>query len=200
MILLAAILGLSLQAALPPGTQTVVRPAGEPDWDWLEAARPVAFERLMPLESRTGLFVAYRRYRDLYHDAPELYFKIDLGMTAASASLVEPAGASFQVQLLRLHAENPRASVDTLLQGVTVTRLTVPSGSCPALDARIDAFADVKMGATPNDVLFLHPVVHRIVARGSGLQVNATSYDPEVPIVRWVEATIAAIRTCAGGR
>jgi hypothetical protein len=67
---LAAVLALSLGAQTPE--------VGVADWDWLDRARPLAFDALMPLEGNPRQLAAYRFHRDLYQRVEERYFRISL--------------------------------------------------------------------------------------------------------------------------
>jgi hypothetical protein len=193
------LLALWLQA----GAQPLAAPAqpDEADWEWLDAARPAAFDILMPLKTPTGQSVAYRRYRDLHHDAPELYLRIDLDETGAtSAVLLEPIDRSIQEQLLELHTRDRLASIKAAVAAVKVRRVVASADRCPSLAARLAALADLKLAPLRPDIIVIHPVVHRLVIESSTADVDMTSSDPDTPLEQWASLTAAAIRICAAGR
>src|SRR5687767_68562 len=113
------------------------RTPSDSDWDWLAQHRLAAFDNLMPI-GRTDT-VAYRRYRDLYHDESERYFSIslkdvsDFGRDPVEATVVLPLGPSIQQQMLQLHMKDPSATLQSVLSRVNVRRLVTTSSRCRAI-------------------------------------------------------------------
>ena len=177
---------------------------GEPhrsdaDWRWLDTWREAALDALMPVKPRSGQTIAYRRYRDLYQAAHEVSFSVTLGERpqghATAATLVEPAGRSIQDQLLRLHAADREATLQTLLPKVTLRR-TLVDRSCPALDAQLRSVPRIIPAVPVTNAFAPHPVVHRVVINTTLIQADATVLDPKSPVARWADRMIGAIRTC----
>jgi hypothetical protein len=171
----------------------------EADLRWLDTWREAALDALMPVKARNGQTIAYRRYRDLYQGAHEVSFSVALGERpqghATAATLVEPAGRSIQDQLLRLHAADREAALQTLLPKVTLRR-TLVERSCPALDAQLRAVPRIIPAVPITNATVLHPVIHRIVITTTLIDADATVLDPKSPVARWADRTIAAIRAC----
>jgi hypothetical protein len=169
------------------------------DWSWLDTWRAAALDALMPVKARTGQTIAYRRYRDLYQDAHEVSFSVTLGERpqghATAAKLIEPVGRSIQDQLLRLHAADREATLQTLLPKVTLRR-TVVDRTCSALDAQLRAVPRIIPAVPITNAIALHPVIHRIVINTTLIDADVTVLDPKSPVAHWADRTIAAIRAC----
>jgi hypothetical protein len=178
----------------------------EADVRWLDTWRAAAFDALMPLDRRDGQGLAYRRYRDLYHDVPELSFSIEVGerpAAHAAATLVEPVGSSIQDQLLELHAHDPEAPLRSLLPRVTLRHIDLAHTSCPALDAQLRALPRLTPATLNTHVVVPHPLVQRLVISTTTIHVDVTLFDAAPAVTAWVDRTIAAIRGCgrdAAGR
>lgn len=196
--------GLLLTAEQQSGASApqVRTPGTEDDGAWVEAHISEAFEMLMPVETEKGVDVAYRQYRDLYRDVPERYFAIRVGHPEdpIEATVITPEGASIQRQLLDLRAADRRASIQTLVSRVAVRRQPRSSTTCAALRPRLDALSAVTVSMPRRDTIFLHPFVHRIVVSRGGEQIDATLYDNAHPLVRWADATFAALSRCPAAR
>jgi hypothetical protein len=173
------------------------------EWRWLEASRPKAFERLMPLAAHPGLLVAYRSYRDLYPDVLEHYLRIERepksGGTpeAFVATVVVPVDRSVQQQLLDLHRARPGVTLDAVVSGIAVRRVVIASARCPSLVTSIDALSGLNITIPPRDVIVLHPVVHHFVVDLGTLHMDGTLFDDEAPLVRWAETAMATVGQCA---
>lgn len=181
--------------ASAPQVRTAVT---DDDGAWVEAHVAEAFEMLMPVEAERGVDVAYRQYRDLYRDVPERYFAIRLGRPEdpIEATVITPEGASIRRQLLDLRAADRGASIEALVARVAVRRLPLSSTTCAALRTRFDALATVAVSIPRQDVIVLHPFVHRIVVSVTMGQIDATLYDDAHPLVRWADATFTALSRC----
>jgi hypothetical protein len=184
----------------PPGGATPPRQWSEAESRWLETWWDSALDALMPVARRDGQNIAYRRYRDLHHAIPELSFSIELAERpaghAASATLTEPVGASIQEQLLELHAREPEATLQTLLPRITLRRLRTSDRPCGALDAQLRALPRVTPVTLRTNVIVLHPLVQRLVISTTAIHADVTVFETTVPIAKWADRTIAAIRTC----
>jgi hypothetical protein len=172
------------------------------DWQWLEASRPKALDRLMPLAARPGLLVAYRSYRDLYQDVLEHYLRIEREPQSGGtpgvfmAIVVTPVGRSVQQQLMDGHRARPGLTLDAMLHDIAVSRLVVTSSSCPSLVTSIDALSGLNITIPPRDVIVLHPVTHHFVIDLGTLHMDGTLYDDDAPLVRWAEQAMATVRQC----
>jgi hypothetical protein len=185
------------------GTQTGAA-GGDAQWSeadlrWLDTWREAALDALMPVKARNGQAIAYRRYRDLYQAAHEMSFSVTLAERpqghATAATLVEPAGRSIQDQLLRLHAADREATLQTLLPRVTLRR-TLVDRSCPALDAQLRAIPRIIPAVPITNANARHPLTHRIVITTTLIDADVTVLDPKSPVAHWADRTIAAIRAC----
>ncbi len=173
------------------------------DLDWLSRHREAAFDLVMPLRpARTGVSVAYRRYRDLYHDAPEAYFAIvvQLSPDSFAAEVVVPDGNSIQEQLLQLHASNRKASLDSLIKLVRVKRSSFQGGECPAAEKRIRLLQAASLHVPSLDTITIHPVLHRVVVNFAGGELDANLSDDEHELVRWSDETLSELRRCGQGK
>ncbi len=179
-----------------------LRQPSEADWEWLSRTRDTALEGLMPVTARPKPLVAYRAYRDLYQDVPEVYFRIELDPSWTTsddlllASLVAPVGASAQQQLLTLHMANRSASLESLLPRVAVGRIVVDSRVCPAVRSRVDGLSHLSISVPKRDAIALHPFVHRVVINSAAAQIDATLFDNDAPVVQWAAETARAIQAC----
>lgn len=77
----------------------------------------------MPVTLGERALVVYRGYRSLYQDVPEAYFSIRHGDTL-EAVIVLPRGRRCSSRL-DLHMADRSASLESVLAGVRVTRLSV---------------------------------------------------------------------------
>ena len=170
------------------------------DWEWLNNHRDEAFDRLIPIRSAPGQFVAYRSYRDLYVDEPELHFSLrfvggpPLRLRTVVATTALPIGRSVQQQLLELHMREREASLDTLLPRISIRRETLTESQCPVLKSRVVALTRTSIAIPKQIVIRLHPFQHRLVIDLQGVRIDATLDDPESAIVRWAVATSNALR------
>lgn len=186
--------------AAPSTSTTPLRQWSEAESRWLETWWDSAFDALMPVARRDGQNIAYRRYRDRHYDIPELSFSIELAARpaghAAAATLTEPVGASIQEQLLELHAREPEATLQTLLPRVKLRQLRVSDRPCQALDAQLRALPRVMPDTLRTNVIVLHPLVQRLVIGTTAIHADVTVFETTVPIAKWGDRTIAAIRAC----
>ena len=175
------------------------------DWAWLDEHREEAFDALMPIASAPGQLVAYRRYRDLYHDVPEAHFAIGTGERPASgpaklrAVVTSPTSGSIQQQLLQLHMTNRDLSLDALLPRVMIQRQTIVEDRCPSLRSRMNALPRAKIALADPNIITLHPTVHRFVIETGGAQIDARLVDSNDSVVRWASDTLKALQRCAAG-
>lgn len=189
----ALVVGLSLVFQAMPS---------EADWRWLDQSRAQAFERLMPVATTPGLLVAYRSYRDVYHEVPERYLRLDQirdalpGASAFVATLVEPVGASIQQQLLDLHRSRPEASLDALLPEVRVRRTAILSTGCPSLGQSLSTLSGLSITVPELNVIGLHPHLYRFVIEMGVFNADVTLTDENAPLVRWAEGMLAAAAGC----
>ncbi len=171
------------------------------DWRWLDQVREAAFESLMPVKA-PRLLAAYRSHRDLYQRVPERHFRVGLADSPNSArdtlvaTVVTPAGRSIQEQLLDLHTRSPQASFESLISQLAVRRVVLSEEKCPAIRTRMDALPRVSVPSPLRDLLFLHPVEHRIVIRQPGAMIDATVLEQDNPLVRWAIETLDALVAC----
>jgi hypothetical protein len=177
-------------------------PPSEADWQWLEASREQAFDRLLPVIARDGQFVAYRSYRDLYHDVAERYLRIERDSDLPStgevlAHLVVPIKISIQQQLLDLHRLRPDADLETLLAGVAVRRVSVRSTGCTPLKKSLDELSGVSLRIPRSDNIILHPTIHRFVIELPTARMDVSLDDNQAPLVRWAAKAIAVVERCA---
>jgi hypothetical protein len=169
------------------------------DWESLSRPRQAAFDALMPLRpSGGGISVAYRSYRDYYSDTPEAYFAIVgyLSPDSFEAEVVIPDGRSIQEQLLRLHARDQKASVDSLITRVRLKRSKLKAGECPAVERQIRLLQAAPLHVLDLATLTIHPVVHRVVVDFAGGELDATITDGENELVRWALQTLSELRRC----
>jgi hypothetical protein len=175
------------------------------DWDWLNEHRERAFDALMPIAPAPGQLVAYRRYRDLYQDVPEVHFAIATaegpvsGRAKLRAVVTLPTSGSIQQQLLQLHMTNRELSLDALLPRVTIQRQTIVEDRCPAIRSRMNALAKAKIALPDPNIITLHPTIHRLVIETSGAQIDATLVDSNDSVVRWATDTLKAFQACKAG-
>jgi hypothetical protein len=174
----------------------------EADWDWLNANRETALEAVMPLHPPSRPMIAYRSYRDLYQDALERYFTIDLvggskpGQQAVTATIVVPVGKSIQQQILEAHMRDRRQPPSSVIAGIRVRQVTVSEAECSAMKGRLSGIPALRLVPELMDRIFLHPVVHRIVTDQYGVAVDVRVIDPDHPLVRWVLETHEALLAC----
>ena len=174
----------------------------ETDWQWLDASREQAFDRLLPVIAREGQFVAYRSYRDLYHDVSERYLTIERDSDLPStdevlAHLIVPIKTSIQQQLLDLHRLRPDADLETVLSDVAVRRISVRSTACNPLKKTLDELSGVSLRIPRFDVIILHPTIHRFVIALPTTRMDVSLYDNQAPLVRWAARAIASVERCA---
>jgi hypothetical protein len=174
--------------------------AGDPsdsDWQWLNESREPAFEHFMPVEGTARAYVTFRSYRDLYQDVPEVYVSIGVGGgDALEAVVVKPMGVSIQQQLLDLHMAEPARTLGELLPMVKVQRLHYLEGSCPAINAQLDALSKLRLPLPERDVIVLHPVLHRLRIELGGGDFDLTLVDEDHPAVQWAHDTIQKVQSC----
>jgi hypothetical protein len=174
------------------------------DGRWLDDVREPALDVLMPVKSADQPLVAYRSYRDLYHDVLEKYFTISFAdggfdrdrLIAMVIALVEK---SVQQQLLDAHMKDRQASLQSLLSSVAVRKVMLNVQKCPAIRTRLDALSTVTVGIPKRDAVFLHPIVHRAVLDMAGIHIDVTVFDGNNALVRWASETADVLLTCAKG-
>lgn len=192
----------ALTLALASSGQVAV-PSQE-DFDWLDEHRDRAFDQVMPVAWAPRQLVAYRSFRDLYYDVPESHFVISfapgsiLRFDQVVATATVPVGRSIQAQLVELHRRSPDASLDELLPRVERRTWTVPVSRCPRLKRQVDALLKITIGIPNQNVIAIHPEMHRLVLTLQGAQVDAALTDPKDAAVRWALSTSEVLASCPG--
>jgi hypothetical protein len=157
----AAVLALAVAGQVPEPTDA--------DWRWLQEHRERAFEALMPLAASSRPLVAYRSHRDLYQDVHEQYFAIGWHGEGAfdrdrlEATVVVPITRSIQQQLLDTHRRDRLVPFESILAGIALRRVTIVARDCPVMRDRMDRLEKASLTVPDRGVIFMHPVVHRIV-------------------------------------
>ena len=167
------------------------------DWEWLNGARELAFERFMPLSEDPQAWVTYRSYRDLYQDVPERYLTIRGLGAGLEALLVQPVDASIQQQLLVLHIADRDATLPALLAKVKVRRRRFIASTCPAVQRQLDTLSKLKLPLPEREIIIIHPMVHSLLIDFGGGKLDARLLDDEHPAVRWASETIQRLERCA---
>jgi hypothetical protein len=182
--------------ALAGGAQ-VPQPT-DADWAWLDHARQAAFETLMPLSSTPDLIVTYFSYRDLYYEEPEAYFSIrsNPGDLSPSAHLVRPIGASVQKQLLQMHMDDRSATVADLVSRVKVSQTQVSGSMCGAVRRAVEAMLKLPPPEPEQDLLVMHPRVHRIIRVRGGQTVDLSLVNDYHPLVVWAGRSLGELQKC----
>jgi hypothetical protein len=116
-----------------------------------------------------------------------------------AATVVRPAGASIQQQLLDMHIADRLASLDSLVSRIKLQRHELTSTTCGAVQPRLDALSKVAISIQDTDTIVLHPVVHRVVVDLGGGRIDASLHEDQHPLVQWARATFDALSRCADG-
>ncbi len=175
------------------------------DWDWLLQHTEKAFDALMPLDPPALRLVSYRSYESL-PETVERYFSIGFGPGTGydrddlQATVVLPIDGSIQRQLLELHMKDRAAAFESVLSRVSLRRVAIRAPACRAVIERIDSLPTVRMQVEEQDVVYIHPFVHRIVIGVAGGTIEATLRDEAHPLVRWAIQTFDLLLACTRTR
>jgi hypothetical protein len=202
----------------------------EADFAWVERQISAARDQLMPMgvdkpEQLQWQAAAYRATKDRFTDMAESYFSIDRvyrdqsapTKEALIATVLKPAGnvlagelyrKSIRDQLLDLHIADRTASLEALLLGIKLQRISLTVEQCPAIARRMNALPGMSIAlpggsASRNrgrvvSVPPLHPVSHQVVVSVQGAHINAHFTDPSASVVQWALGTLEDLRKCEG--
>lgn len=167
------------------------------DWEWLEDSGRQALDTLMPMHLPDGL-VTYRSSRDL--DVLERYFAIRADFAgdidSFKATVVLATERPILRQILDIHLKDPGTPMESFQSRLTFKRLTLASGSCPALRLQMDKLPKISISIPARDMISLHPVVHRFVLDFAD-RIEAKVTDEKSPLVNWATQTMDALLPCS---
>jgi hypothetical protein len=105
------------------------------DWDWVNKHFPTVLDQLMPIHERLGFSVGYRSYRDLHTEEPEYSFVFNRILQEKYITVVvrRPDSVSIYDQMMRLHLNNPAASIEEIKKELKMNERRISGQSCAAV-------------------------------------------------------------------
>jgi hypothetical protein len=101
--------------------------------------------------------------------------------------------------MLDLHMADRAAPFDALLPRVAVRRSATTLAHCPALNGRVAALLKTSIAIPRQDVVMLHPTLHRLIIQLQSTTIDATLVDDDSAMVRWAVETFDALQACTSG-
>ena len=150
--------------------------------------------------------VVYRSSRDAFVGAPDSYFAIKFGTSAADflegaeARLLTVGGGSLRTQLIAQRAADREAPLSALLLRVNIRRHTFTATNCRGLKKLLDDFSRMVLPIVPPMLLLppaLHATSHRVMINVPGQSLDAGFNNEESALIRWALATLGTLQTCA---
>src|SRR3954469_19363501 len=122
------------------------------DWEWMDKHFGQALDSLMPLQKRSGFYIAYRAHRDLYMDIAEKWFMIGYERNAdgeglqqfLSAHVRSPESSSIYVQLMQMHRGDTQEDISSMINKLRVKTWDSNERDCPVIRKEVEEFRKVQ--------------------------------------------------------
>lgn len=180
----------------------------EANWEWTNKEFGSALDALMPMHSRSGMYVSYRANRDYVTSVPEYWFRIgyesngkqDYGLQNFFSAHVRIASPnSIYDQLMALHRSNPSTqTASSFISRIKLKTYDLTEMNCPAIKTQMNKFEKLQMkppDLNPN-VVTIHPMIHAFYAQGADGDMTIALTDEEHPLVKWASETRQALELC----
>jgi len=198
--LAAALLAIALLGGLAsPRNRERQDDASTPKQDWVQQHFAAAFDRLFPIKSAEGDFIAVRAHRDRASDQPEFSFILQNTQDpkAIGAVVREAKGAPLYVQLPALHANNPSRPLDALIPQLKISVRELSSAQCPAISAQFAAFENIQfVRPHDDDPVEENPVMYEVNESLGGGESQVVEYVETRALPRWVNETHKLLDAC----
>ncbi len=169
--------------------------------EWVNDYYGHALDNVMPLEKKTGTFVAYRAHRDYYTEVPEYWFMIGYeryGSDASFAHVRAADGVSIYDQLARLKRSDTQAEATSLADKIKLKSWDFDEHNCPAIRKQVEDFEALQFNPPTLEAkaIVLHPMNHEFHVQAPNTDMHVVIWDDDHSMVKWAIATRKALEKC----
>lgn len=200
--------GLLLAVSLMWFSSPQVNSQTRAEWEWTNKEFASLLDALMPLQSNSGVFVAYRANRDFVTSTPEYWFTIGREPSESQSGLRPYLSAHVRVaqpvsiysQIMAIHHAEPSTTDNAVIKNkIRLQRADLTEMRCPAVKSQLEKLKNIapKLPDISGDYIIIHPMNHSFHVSGANGDVTMTLTDEKDALVQWAQETRQAFDACA---